>query len=277
MGGIRKFVGGRCCAIGDGGNDVSMILSANVGVGIVGKEGKQASLAADFSITHFCHLKRLLLWHGRNSYLRSARLSQFVIHRGLIISIIQSIFSAIFYFVALPIFQGWLMIGYSTYYTMMPVFSLCLDEELPEKTVFLYPELYQSLRKGRMSLKVFFGFVWIAIYQGSIIMLLAMVLFEDRLLNIVAITFTALVASELLNVCSEVNRWHPLMVVAQILTVLIYCYSLIILRSYFDVTFVATSTFAWKTFVIVAVSWVPTHMWKACRKCWRPAQHHRLL
>ena len=29
----------RVCAIGDGGNDVSMIQSADVGVGIVGKEG----------------------------------------------------------------------------------------------------------------------------------------------------------------------------------------------------------------------------------------------
>jgi hypothetical protein len=36
---------------GDGGNDVSMIQAASVGIGIVGKEGKQASLAADFSIT----------------------------------------------------------------------------------------------------------------------------------------------------------------------------------------------------------------------------------
>ena len=53
-------------AIGDGGNDVSMIQAANVGIGIVGKEGKQASLAADFSITSFHHVGRLFLWHGRN-------------------------------------------------------------------------------------------------------------------------------------------------------------------------------------------------------------------
>lgn len=46
--------------IGDGGNDVSMIQAADVGVGIVGKEGKQASLAADFSITQFSHLTKLL-------------------------------------------------------------------------------------------------------------------------------------------------------------------------------------------------------------------------
>ena len=56
------------CSIGDGGNDVSMIQAANVGIGIVGKEGKQASLAADFSITQFSHISRLLVWHGRNRY-----------------------------------------------------------------------------------------------------------------------------------------------------------------------------------------------------------------
>ncbi len=48
---IRDFTGKRVCCIGDGGNDVSMIQAADVGIGIVGKEGKQASLAADFSIT----------------------------------------------------------------------------------------------------------------------------------------------------------------------------------------------------------------------------------
>lgn len=30
------------------------------------QEGKQASLAADFSITQFKHIGRLLVWHGRN-------------------------------------------------------------------------------------------------------------------------------------------------------------------------------------------------------------------
>lgn len=68
------------------------------GIGIVGKEGKQASLAADFSINQFSYLTKLLLWHGRNSYNRSAKLSQFVIHRGLIIAVIQAVFSSIFFF-----------------------------------------------------------------------------------------------------------------------------------------------------------------------------------
>ena len=90
---IKEYTKKRVCCIGDGGNDVSMIQAADVGVGIVGKEGRQASLAADFSIEQFCHLTKLLVWHGRNSYKRSAKLAQFVIHRGLIIAVCQTMYS----------------------------------------------------------------------------------------------------------------------------------------------------------------------------------------
>lgn len=37
-------------AIGDGANDVNMIQSAHVGIGIIGKEGSQASSYSDFAI-----------------------------------------------------------------------------------------------------------------------------------------------------------------------------------------------------------------------------------
>ena len=47
---ITEFTGKRVACVGDGGNDVAMIQKAHVGLGIVGKEGMQASLAADFSI-----------------------------------------------------------------------------------------------------------------------------------------------------------------------------------------------------------------------------------
>lgn len=79
---IQQHTGKRTAAIGDGGNDVSMIQAASAGIGIVGKEGRQASLAADFSLTQFSHVAKLLLVHGRNSYKRSASMAQFIIHRG---------------------------------------------------------------------------------------------------------------------------------------------------------------------------------------------------
>jgi phospholipid-translocating ATPase len=105
----------------------------------------QASLAADFSILQFKNLTHLILWHGRLSYKRSAVLAQFVIHRGLIISVIQAIFSIIFFFVAIPVYNGWLMMGYTTVYTSMPVFALVLDEDVDLKSVMNFPPLYISL------------------------------------------------------------------------------------------------------------------------------------
>ena len=165
---IGNFTGKRTCSVGDGGNDVGMILEANVGVGIVGKEGKQASLAADFSIDEFKHLRRLIMWHGRLSYKRSAVLSQFVIHRGLIITIIQAIFSVIFYFVAIPIYNGALILGYATVYTSMPVFSLVFDHDVNAQTVMKYPPLYATLQKGReLNMKTFLVWLWMSIFQVS--------------------------------------------------------------------------------------------------------------
>ena len=37
-------------SIGDGANDVNMILQAHIGVGIQGKEGMQAARSADYAI-----------------------------------------------------------------------------------------------------------------------------------------------------------------------------------------------------------------------------------
>jgi phospholipid-translocating ATPase len=52
---MKSYIGDkqRIVAVGDGGNDVGMILEADVGVGIVGKEGMQAALSSDFSINQF--------------------------------------------------------------------------------------------------------------------------------------------------------------------------------------------------------------------------------
>ena len=146
------------------------IQAASAGVGIVGKEGKQASLAADFSITQFAHISKLLLVHGRNSYKRSASLSQFVIHRGLIITTMQAIFSAVFYFSSVSLYQGFLMVGYATVYTMFPVFSLVLDKDVPGRIALTFPELYKDLAKGRsLTYKTFFIWCLISIYQGKCI------------------------------------------------------------------------------------------------------------
>lgn len=145
-----------------------MIQAADAGIGIVGKEGRQASLAADFSITQFSHISRLLLVHGRYSYKRSAALVQFIIHRGLIISVMQAVFSSIFYFASVALYQGFLMVGYATVYTVFPVFSLVLDMDVTPEVALQYPEIYKDLGKGRiLSFKTFFVWTLVSIYQGE--------------------------------------------------------------------------------------------------------------
>lgn len=160
--------GKRICGIGDGGNDVGMILESDCGVGIEGKEGKQAALAADFSLKEFGQLRKLVLWHGRLSYKRSAVLSQFVFHRGLIISVIQALFTIMFFFVAIPIYNGFLMLGYATIYTALPVFSLVFDTDADVQSVLQFPPLYKTLQKGRsLNLKTFAVWIWKSVYQVS--------------------------------------------------------------------------------------------------------------
>lgn len=56
---------GKTLAIGDGANDVNMIIRAHIGVGILSKEGNQASSFADYSIPQYKNLRRLIFWHGR--------------------------------------------------------------------------------------------------------------------------------------------------------------------------------------------------------------------
>uniref|UniRef100_A0A674GL15 Phospholipid-transporting ATPase n=1 Tax=Taeniopygia guttata TaxID=59729 RepID=A0A674GL15_TAEGU len=236
-----------------------------------------ASLAADFSITQFKHLGRLLMVHGRNSYKRSAALSQFVIHRSLCISTMQAVFSSVFYFASVPLYQGFLIIGYSTIYTMFPVFSLVLDKDVKSEVAMLYPELYKDLLKGRpLSYKTFLIWVLISIYQGSIIMYGALLLFESEFVHIVAISFTSLILTELLMVALTIQTWHWLMIVAELLSLSCYIASLVFLHEFIDVYFIATLSFLWKVTVITLVSCLPLYVLKYLRRRFSPPSYSKL-
>ncbi|KAJ6664412.1 hypothetical protein lerEdw1_007069, partial [Lerista edwardsae] len=274
---LQHHTGKRTCAIGDGGNDVSMIQAADCGIGIEGKEGKQASLAADFSITQFKHIGRLLMVHGRNSYKRSAALGQFVMHRGLIISTMQAVFSSVFYFASVPLYQGFLMVGYATIYTMFPVFSLVLDQDVKPEMALLYPELYKDLTKGRsLSFKTFLIWVLISIYQGGILMYGALLLFESEFVHVVAISFTALILTELLMVALTIRTWHWLMVVAEFFSLGCYVASLAFLNEYFDLAFITTVTFLWKVSAITVVSCLPLYILKYLKRKFSPPSYSKL-
>lgn len=273
---LQSKLNKRVAAIGDGGNDVGMIQKAHAGIGIPGKEGMQASLAADFSITSFSHLTRLLLWHGRNSYRRSARLAQFVIHRGLIISIIQTVYCALFFYAAVSVYSGWILVGYATVFTMFPVFSLILDEDVTQEAASTYPELYKDLQKGRsLNLKTFLVWVFKSIYQGTMIMVFSVyVLWDDEYfttLHLSAISFTALILTELLMVAFEVHRWHWMMIVAEMCSLVFYIASIFVLQDSFDHMLMFQWGFLGRVIAVTLVSCVPVTIGKWLKRRYAPA------
>ncbi len=103
---VRKGIGARTLSIGDGANDVPMIQEAHIGtcpypfcfamllsnhacigVGISGKEGRQAVMAADYSIAQFRFLVPLLLVHGHWSYRRMAMLLLYSFYKNMIFAL----------------------------------------------------------------------------------------------------------------------------------------------------------------------------------------------
>jgi phospholipid-translocating ATPase len=275
---IRQYTKKRVCCIGDGGNDVSMIQAADVGIGIVGKEGRQASLAADFSITHFHHLTKLLVWHGRNSYKRSAKLAQFIMHRGLIISACQTMYSIASHFDPKGLFINWLMVGYATVYTNAPVFSLVFDRDVDEHLANLYPELYKELKSGRsLSYRSFFGWVLVSVYQGAVIQGLSQILLNTISgPRLISVSFTALVINELLMVAIAITTWHPVMIFCLIGTALVYAASVPFLGDYFDLEYVITVDWVWRVVAVCAVSVIPVWAAKLIQRSWKPPSYRKV-
>lgn len=275
---IRQHTHKRVACIGDGGNDVSMIQAADVGIGIVGKEGRQASLAADFSVTQFHHLTKLLVWHGRNSYKRSAKLAQFVIHRGLIISICQTMYSIATHFEPHALYRDWLLVGYATIYTMAPVFSLVLDKDVDEGLANLYPELYKELTSGdSLSYRTFFVWVAVSFYQGGIIQGLSQILVGSvDSAQMVSVSFTVLVINELIMVAFEVVTWHWIMTASIAGTMLVYIGSVPFLGGYFDLSYVWSWGFVWRVAAISAISLGPPYGVKILRRTLRPPSYRKV-
>jgi len=76
-------------AIGDGANDVSMIKAADVGIGIMGKEGAQAVKASDYAFKEFKFLKRLIFIHGHYNYIRITKILLYSFYKNIVLIIPQ--------------------------------------------------------------------------------------------------------------------------------------------------------------------------------------------
>lgn len=86
----------RTLAIGDGANDVNMIVAANVGVGIKGLEGYQAAKSSDYVIGEFKLLKRLLFVYGREFYWKNANMILYNFWKNMLLVLPQFFYALLF-------------------------------------------------------------------------------------------------------------------------------------------------------------------------------------
>lgn len=162
-------------AIGDGANDIAMIQSADIGVGITGKEGLQAARSADYAIAQFRFLLKLLLVNGRYNYIRTSKFVLSTFYKELMFYLTQCVYQRYTIFTGSSLYESWSLSMFNTLFTSLTVICIGMfEKDLNPATLLAVPELYSTGRLYRaFNLKVFLSWMVLAALQSVAISFLA--------------------------------------------------------------------------------------------------------
>ncbi|RUS74359.1 hypothetical protein EGW08_017882 [Elysia chlorotica] len=221
---VRDNLKKMTLSIGDGANDVSMIQTADIGVGISGQEGMQAVMASDFAIAKFRFLERLLLvhghWnhdrlllvHGHWNHDRLCKFSAVMFYKSLITVFI------LFWFQIFSGFSGSLMID-SLYLTMQhvvftslpPLANGVFDKDLCAFSLLSDPTLYKPGQRGEMYTHWTYVFVLLdSLYQSLALYFIPHVAYQNHGVGLWEFGTTCdvcMIITILLTLCIETNSW----------------------------------------------------------------------
>lgn len=174
-----------CLAIGDGANDVNMIQTANVGVGIIGREGRQAANNSDFAIPRFKHLKRLLAVHGRLSLVRLSGVIRYMFYKNIVFCLPHLWYFMFTYWSPTTLFDGWLLASYNLLWTLFPPGEYgFFEQDISVLSMMKYPVVYSEARSGKyLSWWSFSGEVINAVYQSLILFYFNIMVPSNTILN----------------------------------------------------------------------------------------------
>uniref|UniRef100_G3UJ92 Phospholipid-transporting ATPase n=1 Tax=Loxodonta africana TaxID=9785 RepID=G3UJ92_LOXAF len=140
---VKRYKKAITLAIGDGANDVNMIKTAHIGVGISGQEGMQAVMSSDFSFAQFRYLQRLLLVHGRWSYIRMCKFLRYFFYKNFAFTLAHLWYSFFNGYSAQTAYEDWFITLYNVLYTSLPVLLMgLLDQDVSDKLSLRFPGLY---------------------------------------------------------------------------------------------------------------------------------------
>ena len=184
-------------AIGDGGNDVSMIMEAHIGIGIYGEEGLRAAQSSDYAIGEFQVLRRLLFFHGYLNLMRNSIMVIYFFYKNFVFTIIHFFYGFVNDFSGQTIIEDWFISLYNLLFTSIPLAARgILDTTLkPEDGILvkiLIPYLYKEQReKPIFNIKNFL----LNLFKGVI----------HALINFLVTTYT--VFKEIDDEGHETNLW----------------------------------------------------------------------
>ena len=158
-------------AIGDGGNDVSMIMEAHLGIGIYGEEGMRAVQASDFAIGEFKFLRRLLFFHGRVNNNRISNMILYFFYKNFVFTIVQFVYAFFCIGSGQTLIDDWFITCYNLIFTALPLGVQALtdfdvlesDNDIVKKFMpLLYKEsreIYPNFTINRFIISLSKGFI----------------------------------------------------------------------------------------------------------------------
>ncbi|XP_036792690.1 phospholipid-transporting ATPase IC [Oncorhynchus mykiss] len=168
---VKKYKKAVTLSIGDGANDVNMIKTADIGVGISGQEGMQAVMSSDYAFAQFRYLERLLLVHGRWSYIRMCKFLRFFFFKNFAFTLVHFWYSFFSGFSAQVAYEDWFITLYNVMYSSLPVLLVgLLDQDVNDKLSRKFPKLYLPGQQGALfNYKNFFISLFHGIFTSLVI------------------------------------------------------------------------------------------------------------
>ncbi|KAG2207432.1 hypothetical protein INT46_001018 [Mucor plumbeus] len=179
---VKKFDNSILLAIGDGANDVSMIQAAHVGVGISGVEGLQAARSADFAISQFRFLKKLLLVHGAWAYQRMSKMIFYYFYKNIALYLTQFWYAFYNGFSGSTLYESWTMSCFNVIFTFLPPLVIGIfDQIVSSRMLDKYPQMYILGQKNVFfNQKKFWGWIANATYHSIVLFFLGVGAFRTE-------------------------------------------------------------------------------------------------
>ncbi|XP_054458988.1 phospholipid-transporting ATPase IK [Anoplopoma fimbria] len=178
---VRKHTRSVTMSIGDGANDVNMIKTAHVGVGLAGVEGGQAVQNADYALSQFRFLQRLLLVHGHWSYRRISFFLLYFLFKTCGFALVHIWFGFFNGYSGQSLYEPWFIALYTVFYTAFPIMCVAFfEQDVNADSSLKWPELYKSGQRQELSSPLMLSLSLLyAIYTSLVLFFIPLGVFYD--------------------------------------------------------------------------------------------------